>query len=431
MGETENKSLYSKMAIIITIVMITAFLGELKIVVFSSSFRFGLGGAAFFFLLLFYKEISYPLIGLITGLIVTLFRVGLDFSSLTGFDLSSSLIAHGPIIGFYFVFAMILYLGKAQKLFDFPFYLGVLGAFTDGVANIVELLIRSRFTTEPLLTPINLEYVVIIAILRSFFVVGLFNLIYTKQMKAVYKEQRSKLEHIQLITSGLYVEGFYLKKLLNDIENVTAKGFDLYQNLKGYDEVPPNIKQLALSISQEVHEVKKDNQRVLAGLEKIITQEENVAISTLTEAVDLVVRANQKYAIMLNKNIEFLVKIEGEILLKKTYPFVVILNNLVANAVEGIEVAGNIEIKVLQFKDILEIQVIDNGPGIRPEDLDIIFTPGFTTKFDDSGKASTGIGLSHVKSMVSKLDGEIDVYSKSGRTIFIVSIPLAKLKEER
>lgn len=412
---------------VLMIVLVTAYLGELKIIVFSSSFRFGLGSAAFFFFLLFYRDIFYPAIGLLTGVFVTFFRIGLDSMFVQPFSFQDSFMTHSPVIGYYLVFSIVLYIGRPRHFLDSPFYLGVLGAFGDGIANIVELFIRTDFSGNFLLTTSNLEYVVIIAIVRSFFVVGLFNMTYTKQMKAINLEQRRRLEQVQMITSGLYVEVFYLKKLLSEIEDVTAKSYELYRTLKKHRDISQDIASTALSVAQEVHEVKKDNQRVLAGLEKIIHQETVFFEMQLSDLVELIIHANQKYSEMLNKKIEFYFDVSVNLEITKVYPLVVILNNLVANSVEAIEDTGFIKVSVTKSEEELAIEVIDNGIGIHPQDEDVIFEPGFTTKFDESGKSSTGIGLSHVRSLVNKLGGVIHVLSQSSRTVFKIIFPVSSL----
>jgi len=131
---------------ILVIVVVTAILGEFKINPFDSSFRFGLGSAGFFFLLLFYKDTPYLLTGLVTGIITTFFRIGLDYLLLESFSIFASLLTHSPIIGFYFTFALLLQLIKRKKFYQNPLLLGFWGALCDGLANIVELLIINSFT---------------------------------------------------------------------------------------------------------------------------------------------------------------------------------------------------------------------------------------------------------------------------------------------
>jgi signal transduction histidine kinase len=67
------------------------------------------------------------------------------------------------------------------------------------------------------------------------------------------------------------------------------------------------------------------------------------------------------------------------------------------------------------------VSVMDNGPGIEPENLDRIFEPYFTTK-----ATGTGLGLSIVREMVRRAGGEISAHSIPGEeTCFEVRLPLA------
>ncbi len=77
--------------------------------------------------------------------------------------------------------------------------------------------------------------------------------------------------------------------------------------------------------------------------------------------------------------------------------------------------------------------ITDNGSGIKPKDLQAIFKPGFSTKFDKkSGRMSTGIGLTHVKELVeSYYKGQIHVESELEKgTVFKVYIPLKSIRHK-
>ena len=64
----------------------------------------------------------------------------------------------------------------------------------------------------------------------------------------------------------------------------------------------------------------------------------------------------------------------------------------------------------------------DNGPGIKPENMEKIFDPFFTTKKEGKG---TGLGLSMCYRMVRAHGGKILVESKEGEgTTFIVELPI-------
>ena len=111
-------------------------------------------------------------------------------------------------------------------------------------------------------------------------------------------------------------------------------------------------------------------------------------------------------------------------------PLLTVMNNLIANAVEAIELEGTIRIQVYEQDEDVHFAVIDSGKGIPEAKRNIIFEPGYTTKFNQAGIAATGIGLSHVRDIVWSMEGHITVeYAEQGGqgTVFDVSIPKRNL----
>jgi PAS domain S-box-containing protein len=79
------------------------------------------------------------------------------------------------------------------------------------------------------------------------------------------------------------------------------------------------------------------------------------------------------------------------------------------------------QVEALPAGDYVEFEVRDNGAGIKPEHLEKIWDPFFTTK-----KHGTGLGLATVLSIVRKLGGEIGLQSAVGEgTVFSVFLPVA------
>jgi signal transduction histidine kinase len=69
----------------------------------------------------------------------------------------------------------------------------------------------------------------------------------------------------------------------------------------------------------------------------------------------------------------------------------------------------------------VQVDVIDDGPGMAPEVMDKIFSPFFTTKPQGSG-----LGLAIVRKIVDAHDGRIDVSARpSGGTQFRVTLPVS------
>jgi signal transduction histidine kinase len=70
-----------------------------------------------------------------------------------------------------------------------------------------------------------------------------------------------------------------------------------------------------------------------------------------------------------------------------------VIENLCKNAVDAMEDGtGRIDLWLLEEDDIVAVEVVDTGKGIRKKDIGNVFRPGFTTK-----KRGWGLGLSLAK----------------------------------
>ncbi|MGA9576877.1 MAG: ATP-binding protein [Terrimicrobiaceae bacterium] len=100
--------------------------------------------------------------------------------------------------------------------------------------------------------------------------------------------------------------------------------------------------------------------------------------------------------------------------------------NLLDNAADAVNGAGEISIRTRRDDNQTVVEIIDNGPGIPPENLTHIFEPFFTTKGVGSGK---GLGLTISQGIVGdRHGGEIEVESKAGDTRFIVRLPVRQIE---
>jgi signal transduction histidine kinase len=74
----------------------------------------------------------------------------------------------------------------------------------------------------------------------------------------------------------------------------------------------------------------------------------------------------------------------------------------------------------------VQIEVIDDGPGLSAEDRARLFTPYFTSK-----PGGTGLGLAIAQSIVADHRGHIDVESEVGRgTVFRIVLPAGPTQEQ-
>jgi two-component system NtrC family sensor kinase len=100
--------------------------------------------------------------------------------------------------------------------------------------------------------------------------------------------------------------------------------------------------------------------------------------------------------------------------------------NLLLNAEQailGVRRAGAIIVRTGPgpTPDTVVAQVVDDGPGISPEDVARVFEPFYTTKEVGQG---TGLGLSVSYGIVQEHGGRLTVESRPGATTFTVELPV-------
>ena len=109
--------------------------------------------------------------------------------------------------------------------------------------------------------------------------------------------------------------------------------------------------------------------------------------------------------------------------------------NIVRNAAQAMKGEGEIVLRTRAVRQVtlakkryrlaLELQVIDNGPGI-PEDIrDRIFYPLVSGR-----EGGTGLGLALAQSFVQQHHGSIEADSQPGRTCFTLRLPLQQNGEK-
>jgi two-component system nitrogen regulation sensor histidine kinase GlnL len=67
----------------------------------------------------------------------------------------------------------------------------------------------------------------------------------------------------------------------------------------------------------------------------------------------------------------------------------------------------------------LEVQIVDNGPGLHPDVADRLFEAFATTK-----EGGMGLGLTVAADIVARHEGRIEVDSEPGRTAFKIMLPI-------
>lgn len=103
-----------------------------------------------------------------------------------------------------------------------------------------------------------------------------------------------------------------------------------------------------------------------------------------------------------------------------------VLLNLVLNAVQAMPEGGRISLRSHQETGSIVLEIVDEGTGIAPENIERIFDPFFTTR-----STGTGLGLSIAHQIVHGHGGEISVRNNPDRgATFAISLPIAAAQPE-
>ena len=401
--------------------LLTVFLSNFSFFPFGTGFRFSLAVSAFTFFLLINEDVNPALGGFVTGIAIIVFRAGGN-ALMLNVAWPTALELHYPAGLFYVLLGSGLAL--SAKIIREARIDGVLLIVAlDAGANIGELIIRGDFLKRDIFPVLYL--LAVVAIVRG----TLTGLAYTawRQRYHILKQQQRQreFERLLLITSDVTGELLYLENTLTEVERIMLQSYQLYNRLKGGDR---SESEAALAIAREIHDAKKDFERLAARLRHVLRRESEDPAIALSALVEVAVKANQAHSLQQGKNIVISTELDGHADIEEYHSFLSIINNLMGNAIEAIPKDGEIKLSVKAGKAQLAVTVEDTGVGISQEDIGIIFKPGYTTKFNPhTGQASTGLGLAQVRSIVEKLGGTITVTSSVGKgSKFVVALPLVR-----
>ena len=100
-----------------------------------------------------------------------------------------------------------------------------------------------------------------------------------------------------------------------------------------------------------------------------------------------------------------------------------VLFNLAKNAVEAMPAGGHLKFSTrlagTNGQRHVEIEVADTGPGLPPEVVTNLFEPVVTNKGGDHA----GLGLAISRSLVERMNGQLDCRSTPHGTHFLISLP--------
>ena len=99
------------------------------------------------------------------------------------------------------------------------------------------------------------------------------------------------------------------------------------------------------------------------------------------------------------------------------------LTNVLENALAHSPAGGVIDISVARYRSIVEIRIVDRGPGIPAEDRERVFE-AFYRSMNAHGKAGSGLGLTIARAIIVTHGGGVRIETApGGGTTVVISLP--------
>lgn len=414
-------------------VCLTSFASQVYVNMFVDGFIVALSVVMLGFFLYIFKDIDAKLACILVGIFSPLFRLSVVL--LKGDPLSVSLELVLPDMAFFFTYALIFgflttKLGYAKYQ---NYYIRLV--LSDFLSNCMEMVARVLVLNTDLGVK-QLKGLIILALGRSFLIILICVVsdLYSSLLKRT--EHEDNYRKLALMASTFKSEVYFMEKNMNEIEDIMKNAFTLYRTL-AQENYPKELQNISLGIAKDIHEVKKGYKRVIMGIQDNFLNELSYSPLKLTEILKIL--STHIYHNAENRKIElsFPYSIQRDLVVKNHFALMSILRNLTSNSLDAFEEAkmekGFIKISITEFPkeniQYLRILVSDNGPGIDHNLIDVIFEPGFSTKYNKTtGDVNRGLGLTLVKDLTSDVfNGTITVVSSKQGTTFTIDIPINSL----
>ena len=365
-----------------------------------------------------------PDTGLVTGLCVLFIRIAFDL--LGDMSLARALLIEYPGGVFYLCYDALLCLLISDRRAVPPLRLSLSLWLCDFASNLLNLWLSSRFT---MLT--NLLPLAGVALVRSLIACAILWAGQGYRQLLLRSEHEQRYRRLFLMTANLKTELYFLKKDAENIEGVMSNAYQLYERLEGRSS-PEGLTALALSIARDVHEVKKDNLRIIRGLEEDVAEAYDHQSMSLSDLLSILEVSTRQFLEEHRGDIRLECRLDRDIPIREHYRLLSVLKNLVTNAAEAILAdrgQGKVRVELTAQGGRLRLTVADNGSGISEELLPTLFDRYRHTQRLDPPPHGLGLGLPVCRRIAQEHGGVLLLTSQEGTgTTVTVSLPNKRSK---
>jgi two-component system sensor histidine kinase KdpD len=155
----------------------------------------------------------------------------------------------------------------------------------------------------------------------------------------------------------------------------------------------------------------------------------NTALHDLREIIGTALRRADK--ILGRHGVELEISVDLPLLNLDAVLFEQVLFNLLDNASKYSPDGATITIRSWREEDSVYLQILDEGEGIPPRDLEHIFDKFYRAQKGDHVRAGTGLGLAIARGFVEALHGAITAANRTDRNgaVLTVTLPISPRTE--
>lgn len=361
-----------------------------------------------------YEDLSVIYISFCSAFFSPLFRLFVLGTTTNDYKMAINFAA--PDISFFIFYGIVYsliyrYIIKSDKnIRNFP----VVIFFADIGGNIAEILTRSLLQGECLINTEVLMTLALIAVCRTA-LVQIILLAMERYSSLLLDEEHNREYRRLLAQSAIYVSELHImEKNVSEIENIMVEAYSLYKSVNR-DDFPQEVKDKALDIAKNAHEIKGVYLNVIDTMSDTLTDGIEESRMTFRDLLNIERTGIQSIIKKKKYRVEFAVHLRTNFYVESYFKMMSVIRNLLLNAAEAIGTkGGKITLTLKEEKENYVVTVHDNGPGIAENDLETIFLDGYSSKFNnETGNIQRGMGLTIVKDYVESFyHGKIEVQSR-------------------
>jgi two-component system sensor histidine kinase KdpD len=238
------------------------------------------------------------------------------------------------------------------------------------------------------------------------------------------------LDEARVLAETERLRGALLTSISHDLRTPLASILGTVSSLRSFPEKynAAEREELLTTLQDEAERLNRFVSNLLD-----MTRIESGAIELKLELIDvteIVGSALQRAgSVLAGHRVEVAIEPELPMLHLDAVLFEQVLFNLLDNAAKYSPAGSRIDIRATRDGELVEIEVVDEGPGIPPADFEHVFDKFYRVHAQDRRRAGTGLGLAICRGFVEALGGWIVARNRRDRSGAVLTIRIPVVPE--